>query len=83
MKKLTTLVIALALISSLVSAQTRSISEFQDKYREMDNTTFVDISGSLFNFAASIAKYVDKDDEGKEDIEAAGRILSAIKAMQV
>ncbi|MCF6352813.1 MAG: DUF4252 domain-containing protein, partial [Cyclobacteriaceae bacterium] len=42
-----------------------------------------DISGSLFNFAASIAKYVDKDDEGKEDIEAAGRILSAIKAMQV
>ncbi len=83
MKKLTTLLLALALIPSLVFAQTRSISEFQDKYREMDNTTFVDISGSLFNFASNIAKYVDEDDEDKEDIEAASRILGAIKAMQV
>jgi len=83
MKKLATLLIAIALIPSLVSAQSRSLSEFQDKYRDMDNTTFVDIGGSLFNFISSIAKYADEDDEDKEDIEAAGRILGAIKSMQV
>ncbi len=83
MKKLATLLIAIALIPSLVSAQSRSLSEFQDKYRDMDNTTFVDISGSLFNFASSIAKYVDEDDEDKDEVEAAGRILGAINAMQV
>ncbi len=83
MKKVATLLIALALIPSLVAAQTRAISEFQDKYREMEKTTFVDISGSLFNFVSGIAKYVDEDDEDKEDIEAVGRILGNIKAMQV
>ncbi len=83
MKKLATLLIAIALIPSLVSAQSKSLSEFQDKYRDMNNTTFVDISGSLFNFASSIAKYVDEDDEDKEEVEAAGRILGAIKSMQV
>ncbi len=83
MKKVATLLIALALIPSLIFAQTRAISEFQDKYRDMNNTTFVDIGGSLFNFVSSIAKYADEDDKDKEDIEAAGRILGAIKAMQV
>jgi len=83
MKKLATLLIAIALIPGLVSAQTKSLSEFQDKYRDMDNTTFVDISGSLFNFVSSIAKYVDEDDEDKAEIEAAARIMSAIKSMQV
>lgn len=83
MKKSATLLIVLALIPSFVSAQSKSVSEFQDKYRDMDNTTFVDISGSLFNFASSIANYVDEDDEDKEEVEAAGRILGAIKAFQV
>ncbi len=83
MKKLTILLIAIALIPSLVVAQTKSISEFQDKYREMDDATFVDISGSFFNFISNIANYVDEDDKDKKDVEAAGRILGAIKAMQV
>lgn len=83
MKKLTTLLIAIALIPTLATAQTKALAEFHAKYRDMDNTTYVDISGSLFNFASSIAKYVDEEDEDKEEIEAAGRILGAIKSMQV
>ncbi len=83
MKKLATLLIAIALIPALATAQTKALAEFHAKYRDMDNTTYVDISGSLFNFASNIAKYVDEEDEDKEEIEAAGRILSAIKAMQV
>ncbi len=83
MKKLATLLIAIALIPALVSAQTKALAEFHAKYRNLDNTTYVDISGSLFNFAANIAKYVDEDDEDKEEIEAAGRILGAIQSMQV
>ena len=83
MKKLATLLIAIAMIPALATAQTKSLAEFHSKYRDMDNTTFVDISGSLFNFASNIANYVDEDDEDKEEIEAAGRILSAIKSMQV
>lgn len=83
MKKLATLLIAIALIPALATAQTKALAEFHAKYRDMDNTTYVDISGSLFNFASSIAKYVDEDDEDKEEIEAAGRILGAIKSMQV
>jgi len=83
MKKLATLLIAIAMIPALASAQTKALAEFHAKYRDMDNTTYVDISGSLFNFASSIANYVDEDDEDKEEIEAAGRILGAIKSMQV
>ena len=83
MKKLATLLIAIALIPALATAQTKALAEFHAKYRDMDNTTYVDISGSLFNFASSIANYVDEDDEDKEEIEAAGRILGAIKSMQV
>ena len=83
MKKVATLLIALALLPALTMAQTKALAEFHSKYRDMDNTTFVDVSGSLFNFASSIAKYVDEDDEDKEEIEAAGRIMGAINSMQV
>jgi uncharacterized protein DUF4252 len=83
MKKLATLLIAIAMIPALAFSQTKSLAEFHAKYRDMDNTTYVDVSGSLFNFASSIAKYADEDDEDKEEIEAAGRILGAIKSMQV
>ena len=81
MKKLTTLLVAIVLIPALAFSQTKSLAEFHAKYRNMDNTTFVDISGSLFNFVSSIAKYAD--DEEDEDLKAAGRILGAIKSMQV
>lgn len=80
MKKLTTLFVAIALLPALAFSQSKSIAEFHAKYRNLDKTTFVDISGSLFNFASSIAKYSEDDDE---DAKAAGRVLSAIKAMQV
>ncbi|MCB0506075.1 MAG: DUF4252 domain-containing protein [Cyclobacteriaceae bacterium] len=80
MKKVTTLLIAIVLVPALAFSQSKSIAEFHAKYRNMDHTTFVDISGSLFNFASKIAEYSDEDDD---ETKAAGRVLSAIKAMQV
>lgn len=80
MKKFTTLLVAMALIPALAFSQTKSLAEFHSKYRDMDNTTYVDINGSLFNFVSSIAKYAEEDDD---EMEAAGRILGAIKSMQV
>lgn len=80
MKKVTTLLVALALLPALAFSQSKSIAKFHAKYRNMDNTTFVDISGSMFDFVSKIAEYSDEDDE---ETKAAGRVLSAIKAMQV
>jgi len=80
MKKLTTLIIAIALLPALAFSQSKSIAEFHSKYRNMDDITFLDISGSLFNFASTIAKYSDDDDL---EAKAAGRVLAAIKSMQV
>ncbi|MCB0495956.1 MAG: DUF4252 domain-containing protein [Cyclobacteriaceae bacterium] len=80
MKKVATLLIAIALVPALAFSQSKSIAEFHAKYRNMDKTTFVDISGSMFNFVSKIAEYSEEDDE---ETKAAGRVLSAIKAMQV
>lgn len=83
MKTITSILLAFALMPLVANAQSKTASNFYSKYRDLDEATFVDINGSIFNFMSGLSKYADDDDEDKKDIEAAGRILGAIKAMQV
>ncbi|RLD19618.1 MAG: hypothetical protein DRI71_11540 [Bacteroidetes bacterium] len=81
MKKLTGLMM-IALLPFLAMAQSKSVTNFQDKYSDHDDATFVTIKGSLFNLIASVADYDDKDDPD-EDLQAFGRIADGIKSMEV
>jgi hypothetical protein len=78
MKRLATLIL-MALILPLVSmGQSKAVVDFQNKYSDDRDASFVTIQGSLFNFVASIADF-DDDPEA----QALGRIADGIEAMQV
>lgn len=77
MKRLAGLVLALALPLTIM-AQSNVVVDFQDKYSDDRDATFVSIKGSLFNFVASIAD-IDDDPEA----QALGRIAEGIRSMQV
>ena len=70
----------IAMLPFLAMAQSKSVTNFQDKYSSHDDVTYVSIKGSLFNLIASIAEY---DDEQDEDFQAMARIAKGIKSMQV
>jgi hypothetical protein len=81
MKKLTALVIILAL-PLLVSAQSKAVTSFIDKYIDHEDVTYVQVKGSLFKLISSIAEY-DNGEEPDEDLQALGRISSGISSMTV
>ena len=81
MKKLTALMI-IAALPLLVSAQSKSVSAFIDKYIDHEDVTYVQVKGSLFKLISSIAEY-DNGEEPDEDLQALGRISGGIKSMTV
>ena len=81
MKKLSAILL-LAALPLLVSAQSKSVTSFMDKYIDHDDVTYVQVKGSLFKLISSIAEY-DNGEEPDEDIQALGRISSGIKSMTV
>ena len=77
MKRLTIVLMALVLPFA-IQAQSKTVEDFQDKFSEDRDATFVSVRGSLFNFVASIADF-DDDPEA----QALGRIADGIKSMQI
>ena len=81
MKKLSAILL-LAVLPLMVSAQSKSVSAFIDKYIDHDDVTYVQVKGSMFNLISSIAEY-DNGEEPDEDLQALGRIAGGIKSMTV
>jgi len=81
MKKVTTLLL-IAIMPLLGMAQSKSVSNFQEKYSDHDDVTYVTIKGSLFNLLGTIAEF-DDDEDPDEDLQAFGRIASGITSMEV
>ena len=78
MKRLATLVLMALMLPLITLGQSQAVEDFQNKYKDDRDASFVTIQGSLFNFVASIA---DVDDD--PDAQAIGRIADGIDAMQV
>jgi len=79
MKKLTTLMI-MVILPFVGMAQSKIVNNFQEKYSNHNDATFVTVKGSLFNLIASIAEYAGEEDE---EMKTFARIADGIKSMQV
>jgi|GEM_PF-1783242 len=77
MKKLTVMVIALVLPMVLI-AQSSAIKNFQSKYKDNDDATYVTITGPFFKFLSSITDY-----DADPDALALGRVVEGIKSMKI
>ena len=70
----------ISMLPLLAMAQSKSVTNFQDKYSSHAEVTYVTINGSLFNLIASIAEY---DNDEDEDIKAIANIADGIKSMEI
>lgn len=77
MKKLT-LIAALAFVSSIAFAQSKSVESFKNKYKDDRDATMVTLQGNIFKLIGSIAEYSDD-----EDAQALSKVADGIKSMQV
>lgn len=77
MKK-ATLIVALALVSSITFSQSKSIDSFKNKYKDDRDATKVTLQGNIFKLISSIAEYSDD-----EDAQALSKIADGIKSMQI
>jgi len=78
MKKTTTLLAVLLLVSTFVIGQSKSVESFRDKYKDDRDATFVTLQGNIFKLIGSIADYSDD-----EDAKAFGKMADGIKSMQI
>ena len=78
MKKTTTLLAALVLISTFVIGQSKSVDAFKNKYKDDRDATVVTLQGNIFKLIGSIAEYSDD-----EDAKALSKVADGIKSMQI
>lgn len=77
MKK-TTLIVALALVSSIAFSQSKSVDAFKNKYKDDRDATVVTLQGNIFKLISSIAEYSDD-----EDAQALSKVADGINSMQI
>ena len=77
MKK-TTLIVALALVSSIAFSQSKSVDSFKNKYKDDRDATVVTLQGNIFKLIGSIAEYSDD-----EDAQALAKVADGINSMQI
>ena len=78
MKKTTTLLAALVLISTFAIGQSKSVDAFKNKYKDDRDATVVTLQGNIFKLIGSIAEYSDD-----EDAKALSKVADGIKSMQI
>ena len=74
-----TFILAAALISSGLFAQSKSIKKFQEKYQNDRDATTVTIDGKLLDLAGSIAAFAEDDEEA----QAFARIAQNIEFLNI
>lgn len=79
MKKITTFMFALVVLSATAFAQSKTVAKFHDKYKDDRDAKVVSLSGGLFELLSSIASW----DESDEDAQAIARIADNIKSLDI
>lgn len=75
------LIVALVLIGTVnfTWAQSKTVEEFHNKYKEDRDAKVVSLNGSLFKLIGSIASYEEND----EDAKTIARIAEGIQSMEI
>lgn len=79
MKTVCTLVIAVVLGSTAALAQSKTVENFHNKYKDDRDAKVVTLTGGLFKIFATIASF----DEEDEDAQALARIAQNIESMEI
>jgi len=79
MKKLATMIFAIVVVSASAIAQSKTVEEFHNKYKNDRDAKVVSLSGGLFELLSSIASW----DEEDEEAQAIARIAENIKSMDI
>ncbi|MTI20176.1 DUF4252 domain-containing protein [Fulvivirga sp. RKSG066] len=79
MKKLATVLFAVIVSSGAALAQSKTVEEFHNKYKDDRDAKVVNLNGRLFDLFSSIASW----DESDEEAQAIARIAANIKSMQI
>jgi len=81
MRKARLLIIAVLLAPMVLMAQNKAITEFQNKYKDDRDASYVEISGSLFKFISSIND--GDNDELDPNLEALANIADGLTSMKI
>ena len=79
MRKLTVTTLAVFVLSGMAWAQSKTVADFHQKYKDDRDATLVQLNGGLFKLLASIASY----DAGDEDAQVIARISDNIESMDI
>jgi len=79
MKKLVVTVVGLMIVGASAFAQSKTVENFRQKYKDDRDAKVVSLSGSLFNLLSAVASW----DENDEEAQAVSRIAKNIKSMDI
>ena len=75
------LIIAILFAPMLLMAQNKAVVDFQEKYKDDRDASYVEISGSMFKFISSIS---DSDNEEIDpDLQAIAKIAEGLSSMRI
>jgi len=80
MKRLT-IILAILIAPLFVMAQNKAVTDFQNKYKDDRDASYIEISGSLFKFISSMNN--SGNDEMDPDLKAIAKIAEGLKSMKV
>lgn len=80
MKRLTT-ILAILIVPMMVMAQNKAVTDFQNKYKNDRDASYIEISGSLFKFISSISD--SNGDELDPDLQAIANIADGLESMKI
>jgi len=79
MKKLAVTLIVVLVVGASAFAQSKTVDNFHQKYKDDRDAKVVSLSGGLFNLLSAVASW----DEEDEEAQAVSRIAKNIKSMDI
>lgn len=85
MKKITGLIIVLCATPLFLQAQNKAVRNFQEKYRNDRDATYVEITRSLFRFISKVANAArtGENTETDQEMEAMARVANGITSLKI
>lgn len=85
MKKITGLLIVFCTAPLFMQAQNKAVHNFQEKYRNDRDATYVAISRSLFRFISEVAEdaLTGENTEADQEMQALARVANGITSLKI
>ncbi len=85
MKKIAGLLIVFCTAPLFLQAQNKAVHQFQEKYKNDRDASYVEITGSLFKFISEVADNVNTGDDTETDqeMEALASVANGITSLKI